>query len=168
MAPGRLQVPALAALGDGWGPGVDQALAPFLRTPRWPQGGHACLLSMGSWAHQGPRTRCRRRKAKLQEALEAVRAAFEPHPITPRLAPHVLAAWPAWATDRGTAFQRAASAVEGRNGVWSHRPHNPRGLPKPRYKGWPVGHPFDCHAADGTTPASRFFRRTLPEVFETV
>jgi hypothetical protein len=27
---------------------------------------------------------------------------------------------------------------------------------------------FDCRAADGTTPASRFFSRAFPGIFETV
>jgi Family of unknown function (DUF6399) len=120
------------------------------------------------WAHQVPRTRCRRRKAKLQEALGAVRVAFELHPMTRRLAPPVLAAWQAWAIDRVKAFQRASSAVEGRNGVLAQLHHNQRGLPKQRYKVWTVLHNFDCHAADGTTPASRFFRRPFPDLFETV
>ena len=120
------------------------------------------------WAPQVPRTRCRRRKAKLQEALEAVRVVFERHPITRRLAPPVLAAWQAWATDRVKAFQCASSAVEGRNGVLSQLHHNQRGLPKQRSKVWTVLHNFDCHAADGTTPASRFFRREFPDLFETV
>ena len=93
-----------------------QDLEPFLLSPRWQQWVHECLLPMVYWAHQVPRTRCRRRKAKMQEALEAVRAAFDQHAITQRLAPHVLAEWHAWATDRVKAFQRASSAVEGRNG----------------------------------------------------
>ena len=46
--------------------------------------------------------------------------------------------------------------------------HNHRGLPKRRYKVWTVLHNFDGRAADGTTPASRFFRRPFPELFETV
>src|SRR6266542_2128594 len=29
-------------------------------------------------------------------------------------------------------------------------------------------HNFDCRASDGTTPASRFFRRGFPDLFETV
>jgi hypothetical protein len=82
------------------------------------------------WATQVPRTRCRRRQGKLQEALEAVRASFVQHPITQRLAPHVLAEWQAWATDRVKAFQRTSSAVEGRNGLLSQLHHNQRGLPK--------------------------------------
>src|SRR3954463_16498067 len=46
--------------------------------------------------------------------------------------------------------------------------HNQRGLPKRRYKVWTIIHNFDCRAVDGTTPASRFFRQTFPDLFETV
>ncbi len=87
-----------------------------------------------------------------------MRAAFEQHAITQRLAPHVLAEWHAWATDRVKAFQRASSAVEGRNGFLSQMHHNQRGLPKQRYKVWTVLHNFDCRAADGTTPAVAVFQ----------
>ena len=31
-----------------------------------------------------------------------------------------------------------------------------------------VVHDFDCRAGDGTVPASRFFRRGFPDLFETV
>jgi Family of unknown function (DUF6399)/IclR helix-turn-helix domain len=164
----RKQIPALAALVDFWWQGVHQDLAPFLLTPRWQQWVHECLLPMVYWANQVPRTRCRRRKAKIQEAWEAVRVAFAQHPITQRLAPHVLAEWQAWATDRVNAFQRASSAVEGRNGLLSQLHHNQRGLSTQRVKVWTGLHNFDCRAADGTTPASRFFRRAFPDLFETV
>lgn len=168
MAKVRTQVPALAALVDCWWQGVHQDLEPFFLAPKWQQWVHECLLPMVYWAYQVPRTRCRRRKAKIQEALEAVRVVLAQHPITQRLAPHVLAAWQAWATDRVKAFQRASSAVEGRNGMLAQLHHNQRGLPKQRYKVWTVLFNFDCRAADGTTPASRFFRRTFPDLFETV
>ena len=164
----RKQIPALAALVDFWWQGVHRDLEPFLLSPRWQQWVYECLLPMVYWAHQVPRTRCRRRKAKLQEALAAVRTVFEQHAITQQLAPHVLAEWHAWANDRVKAFQRASSAVEGRNGFLSQMHHNQRGLPKQRYKVWTVLHNFDCRAADGTTPAVRFFRQTFPDLFETV
>ena len=168
MAKVRKQVPALAALIDFWWDGVRQDLEPLCLSPRWQQWVCERLLPMVYWAYQVPRTRCRRRKAKIQEALEAVRAAFERHTISQRLAPSVLAEWQTWATDRVKAFQRASSAVEGRNGFLSQVHHNPRGLPKQRSKIWTVLHNFDCRAADGTTPASRFFRRAFPDLFETV
>jgi hypothetical protein len=164
----RKQVPALAALVDFWWQGVQQDLAPFLLSPQWRQWVRECLLPMAYWAHQVTRTRCRRRKTKMQAAWESVRVAFTQHPLTQALTPHVLADWQAWATDRIQAFQRASSAVEGRNGYLSQMHHNHRGLPKRRYKVWTVLHNFDCRAADGTTPASRFFRRGFPDLFETV
>jgi hypothetical protein len=100
--------------------------------------------------------------------VEAVQDAFETHPFTQRLAPNVLADWQAWAAEYAKAFQRASSAVEGRNGYLSQMHHNHRGLPKRRYKVWTVLHNFDCRAADGTTPATRFFRQEFPDLFESV
>src|SRR5713101_838299 len=164
----RKQLPALAALVDFWWQGVAQDMEPLVLSPRWRQWVYEYLLPMVYWNHQVARTRCRRRKAKMQEALEEVRAAFARHAITQRLAPRVLGDWQAWATDRVNTFQRTSSAVEGRNGYLSQMHHNHRGLPKRRYKVWTVLHNFDCRAADGTTPVSRFFRRTFPDLFETV
>jgi hypothetical protein len=100
--------------------------------------------------------------------LEAVQDAFYTHAFTKHLAPKVLEDWLAWAAEQAKAFQRASSAVEGRNGYLAQLHHNQRGLPKHRYKVWTVLHNFDCHASDGTTPAARFFRRGFPDLFETV
>jgi hypothetical protein len=104
----------------------------------------------------------------MQRALAEVQATFTTHAMTQRLAPQVLAAWQAWATDEVKAFQRTSSAVEGRNGSLAQLHYNQRGLPKQRYKVWTALHNFDCRAADGTTPAARFFRRSFPDLFETV
>jgi hypothetical protein len=164
----RQQVPARAALGDFWGQGVWQDVEPLVLSPRWRQWVQEGLLPLVSWAQQVARTRCARRKATLGQARETVRTAFDTHVLTRGLAPQVLEAWCAWARRRVQAFARASSAVEGRHGSLSQMPHNHRGLPKQRSKVWPLLHNFDCRAADGTTLASRFFRRTLPELFETV
>jgi hypothetical protein len=126
-----------------------------------------CLLPLVYWDRRAAQTRCPRRKARIVQALEAVRTAFDTHAITQRLAPHVLADWQAWATERVNVFQRASSAVEGRNGYLSQMQHNQRGLPKQRYKVWTILHNFDCRAMDGTTPATRFFGRSFPDLFET-
>lgn len=164
----RKQVPALAALVDFWWQGVHQDLEPFLLSPRWRQWVHECRLPMVYGDYPVGRTRCRRRKAAMQAAWQTAQAAFDRHTITQRLAPHVLAEWQAWATDRVKVFQRASSAVEGRNGLLSQLHHNQRGFPQRRYRVWTVVHNFDGHAADGTTPAVRFFRRPFPDLFETV
>jgi hypothetical protein len=164
----RKQLPALAALVDVWWQGVQQDLEPLSLSPQWQQWVRECLLPMVYWDHQVARTRCRRRKARMLAAGEAVRAAWDQHVLTRRLAPHVLAEWHAWALQRTQVFQRTSSAVEGRNGYLSQMHHNQRGLPKRRYKVWTIIHNFDCRAVDGTTPASRFFRQTFPDLFETV
>src|SRR5262249_21785749 len=164
----RKQVPALAALVDFWWQGVWRDVEPFGLSPLWRQWVQEILLPLVYWEHQAAQTRCARRKAKLVQALEAVRPAFEMHTITQHLAPPVLVAWQAWAADRVKTFQRASSAVEGRNGYLAQMHHNHRGLPKQRYKVWAALHNFDGRASDGTTPAVRFFGRAFPDLFETV
>src|SRR4029450_5839479 len=126
------------------------------------------LLPLMYWQEQLSRTRCPEQKAQIARTLQAIQDAFERHPCTGRLAPAVLAGWKAWAGEHARAFQRASSAVEGRNGSLSQMQHNHRGLPTRRYPVWTVLHNFDCWAADGTTPASRFFRRSFPDLFESV
>ncbi len=72
------------------------------------------------------------------------------------------------AAAQAKALQRASSAVEGRNGSLSGMPHHQRGVPKGRYPVWTVLHNVDGRAAEGTTPAARFFRRGFPDLFEAV
>jgi Family of unknown function (DUF6399) len=164
----RKQVPALAALVDCWWQGVQQDLAPFLLSPLWRSWVHECLLPLVYGEHHAAHTRCARKKAKIRQTLEVVPATFHTPTITKQLAPSGLEEWKAWAMQRTTVLQRTSSAVEGRNGYLSQMHQNHRGLPRRRYKVWTIVHNFDCRAADGTTPASRFFRRTFPDLFETV
>ncbi len=164
----RKQLAGLSALVDLWWRGVWEDVQHVALTPMWTSWVAELLLPLMYWQRQVSRTRCPRRKAQLLQALEGVQDAFETHPITAQLAPEVLAGWKAWAAEHAKAFQRASSAVEGRNGSLSQIHHNQRGLPKRRYKVWTVLHNFDCRASDGTTPASRFFRREFPDLFETV
>ncbi len=126
------------------------------------------MLPLMYWQEQLSRTRCLAQKAQIAQALKTMQDAFKRHPCTGRLGPEVLAGWKAWAADHAKAFQRASSAVEGRNGYLSQMQHNHRGLPKRRYHVWTALHNFDCRASDGTTPASRFFRRGFPDLFESV
>jgi hypothetical protein len=164
----RKQLPDLAAVVDFWWAGVRRDVAHAALSPLWQQWAEEFLLPRVYWEHQVVHTRCPRRKAKLRQALEAMQGAFDQHALTQCLPLHALQAWYTWATHRVSAFQRASSAVEGRNGHLAQLHHNQRGLPKRRYKVWTVLHNFDCHAADGTTPAARFFRRPFPDLFETV
>ncbi len=104
----------------------------------------------------------------MPRVLEMVRAEFHTPGLTRCLPAQALQDWQAWATQQAYALPRASSAVEGRNGSLAGSHHQQRGLPTRRYKVWTVLHHFDTRAADGTTPAARFFRRSFPDLFETV
>jgi hypothetical protein len=164
----RKQLDGVSALVDLWWQTVRQDLAQMAMTPRWTQWVEDVLLPLMYWRAQLSRTRCPDQKAQIARALQTIQEAFARHPCTGRLAPEVLAGWQAWAGEHARAFQRASSAVEGRNGYLSQMQHNHRGLPTRRYQVWTVLHNFDCRAADGTTPAARFFRRAFPDLFESV
>ena len=162
------QLGGISALIDFWWRTVRQDLTQLAMTPRWSQWAEEALLPMAYWQEQLRRTRHREQKAQIAMALKALEEAFERHSCTRQLQPELLADWKAWATDHARAFQRASSAVEGRNGYLSQMQHNHRGLPARRYAVWTALHNFDCRAKDGTTPASRFFRRSFPDLFERV
>jgi hypothetical protein len=163
------QLAGLASVLDVWWQTVRQDMHHQITlTPMWMNWVEGHLLPLMYWQYQVSRARSRRRKAQLVQVLEAVHATFEAHPLTAQLTPEVLAGWKAWAAEHAKTFQRASSAVEGRNGSLSQMHHNHRGLPQRRYKVWSALHNFDCRASDGSTPASRFFRRDFPNLFETV
>jgi Family of unknown function (DUF6399)/IclR helix-turn-helix domain len=164
----RKQLAGISALVDFWWQTVHQDLAQMAMTPKWTQWADAFLLPLMYWQEQLRRTRCPGQKAQIALVLQAVEEAFARHPCTLKLTAEVLAGWKAWAGEHARAFQRASSAVEGRNGYLSQMQHNHRGLPLRRYQVWTVLHNFDGRAADGTTPASRFFRRSFPDLFESV
>jgi len=164
----RRQLAGVSALVDFWWQTVRQDLEQMAMPPRWTQWADELLLPLMYWQAQLCRTRCPNQKARIALVLQVVEEAFDRHPCTRQLAPDVLAGWKEWAGEHARAFQRASSAVEGRNGSLSQMHHNHRGLPMRRYQVWTVLHNFDCRAADGTTPAARFFRRAFPDLFESV
>jgi hypothetical protein len=164
----RKQLAGISALVDFWWQTVHQDLAQLTMPPKWTQWADELLLPLMYWQEQLRRTRCPAQKAQIALVLQAVAEAFARHSCTRQLKPEVLAGWKAWAAEHAKAFQRASSAVEGRNGSLSQMQHNHRGLPMRRYQVWTVLHNFDGRAADGTTPAARFFRRSFPDLFESV
>jgi Family of unknown function (DUF6399)/IclR helix-turn-helix domain len=162
------QLAGISALVDLWWQTVRQDLTQLAMTSRWTQWAEDVLLPLMYWQEQLRRTRHPVQKAQIALVLQAVEEVFERHPCTRQLKPELLAGWKAWAAEHAKAFQRASSAVEGRNGYLSQMQHNHRGLPMRRYQVWTALHNFDCRAVDGTTPASRFFRRSFPDLFESV
>src|SRR5215510_16287281 len=130
----RQQLAGVSALVDVWWQSGWHDVQPVAMTPMWQRWVDEHLLPLMSWQHPVSRTRCPRRKAQLVQALEAVQDTFDRHPITRQLAPDVLEGWKAWAVEHAKAFQRASSAVEGRNGALAQRHHHQRGVPKQRDK----------------------------------
>lgn len=164
----RTQLAGVSALIDFWWQTVWHDLEDMAMPPRWTPWVEEVLLPLRYWQEQLSRTRCPGQKAQIAHVLQAVQEAFARHPCTRQLAPEVLAGWQSWAGEHARAFQRASSAVEGRNGSLSQMQHNHRGLPTRRSQVWTVLHNFACRASDGTTPASRFFRQGFPDLFESV
>ncbi|MGE3540689.1 MAG: DUF6399 domain-containing protein [Candidatus Tectimicrobiota bacterium] len=162
------QLAGIAALVDVWWQTVRHDVTPLAMTPRGSQWAADVLLPLQYWHEPLRRTRHPGQKAQIARVLQAVAEAFARHPCTRQLTPEVLAGWQAWAAEHARAFQRASSAVEGRHGYLSQRQHNHRGLPTRRSPVWTVLHHFDGRATDGATPASRFFRRSFPDPFESV
>jgi Family of unknown function (DUF6399) len=161
----RKQLAGIAAVVNLWWQTVRHALTQLAMPPQWTQWAEELLLPLIYWHEQLRRTRCPGQKAQSARMLQTLEAAFERHPCTRQLPPEVLAGWKAWAAEHAKAFQRASAAVEGRNGSLGQMPHKHRGLPTRRSPVWTVLHNFAWRAADGMTPASRFFRRSFPDLF---
>jgi hypothetical protein len=133
LAKVRKQLAGISALVDvGWQT-VRQDLTPLAMTPRWTQWAEDVVLPLMYWHEQLRRTRHRGQKAQIARVLQAVAEAWERHACPRQLTPEGLAGWKAWAAEHVKAFQRASSAVEGRNGYLSQMQHNHRGLPIRRY-----------------------------------
>src|SRR4029453_12778434 len=66
----KKQLPALAALVDFWWAGVRQDLESAAISHPWQTWAQETLLPKVYWEHQVTRTRCTRRKAKMQQAMQ--------------------------------------------------------------------------------------------------
>lgn len=160
----RRQLAGVSVLIDVWWQTVWHDVEHMALTPRWTQWVEALLLPLRYWQAQRSRARCPDHKAQITQTLQAVQDACAKHPCTRQLAPEVLAGWTSWAGEHARAFQRASSAVAGRNDSLSQMQHTHRGLPRRRSQVWTVLHNADGRAADGTTPAARLFRRSFPDL----
>ena len=114
------------------------------------------------------KTRTPALKTAYQQAFRQAQAALLQHPLTATVTPLAFETYHAWASDLAGQFQRASSAVEGRNGYLSQLNHGARGTPPQRLKVMTVIHNFDLKRTDGTTAAERLFRTSFPDLFDWV
>ncbi len=89
-------------------------------------------------------------------------------PFTQKLKNAEIQRWRDWSTLMVSKFQRATSAIEGRNGYLSRLHHSGRGLSEKDLQVLTVIHNFELYRADGSTAAQRFFGKTFPPLFSWV
>jgi hypothetical protein len=162
----KRQIPGIAALVDAWWLGVEHRLAPLALdepTQSWLQ---QQLLPVVYWQAQVEKTKTPALKAAYQQAFRQAQAALLQHPLTATVTPSAFETYHAWASDLAGQFQRASSAVEGRNGYLSQLNHCARGTPPQRLKVMTVIHNFDLKRTDGTTAAERLFKTSFPDLFD--
>jgi hypothetical protein len=78
---------------DLWWAGGRQDLEAAAVSPLWGPWAQETLWPKGYGEHQGTRTRCARRKAKMPQALEVVSSVFATHALPRCLPPQALGAW---------------------------------------------------------------------------
>ena len=126
------------------------------------------LLPVLYWHQQMEKAQNRSLRRAYRKAWERALAACQAHPLTPALTQDQIQHWESWARWIVSKFQRASSAVEGRNGWLSQMYHNGRGLTPQRLKALTVIHNFELRRSDGTTAAERLFETSFPDLFEWV
>jgi hypothetical protein len=160
------QIPGIAALVDAWWLGVEHRFAALaLEQPlqRWLQ---QRLLPVVYWQTQVAKTKTPALKTAYEQAFRQAQAMLLQHPLTATVTPSEFETYYAWVRDLAGQFQRASSAVEGRNGYLSQHHHCARGIPTQRLKVMTVIHNFDLNRADGTTAAERLFGMSFPDLFD--
>lgn len=160
------QIPGIAALVDAWWLGVEHPITRLALDPPTQSGLPQQLLPVVYWQTQVEKTKTPALKAAYQQAFRQAQAALLQHPLTATVTPPTLETYSAWARDLAGQFQRASSAVEGRNGYLSQLHHGARGIPTQRLKVMTVIHNFDLKRTDGTTAAERWFRTSFPDLFD--
>jgi hypothetical protein len=124
------------------------------------------LLPVVYWHQQAERTQHSELKSIYNRAWEKALAIWEHHMLTLGTSHDEIHTWLAWAEWIASKFQRASSAVEGRNGQLAQMHHNGRGLTTRRLRSLTVIRNFDSRRRDGTTAAERLFQSQFPDLFD--
>ena len=124
------------------------------------------LLPVEYWYQQAEKAQNPELKKVYRAAYEKAHAAWREDPVTRDMPEEETERCRVWAEWMSAKFQRASSAIEGRNGCLSLMHHHGRGLSDRRLKTLTVLHNFDTRRGDGTTPAERLFETKFPDLFE--
>lgn len=162
------QIDALAAVVDVWWLWVEEYLEPYELDDDFSLWLRECLLPSIYWQVQAERTTQPTLKMCYQQATDQALAVLQHSALTANISSDDLEYWQPWAEWMVSRFQRASSAVEGRNGYLSQIHHSGRGIPPQRLQVLTVIHNFGLKRPDGTTAAQRLFGREFPDLFECV
>ncbi len=123
------------------------------------------LLPVIYWHYQMERTQHSELRKTYKKAWIMAFKQWKEHPLTLTISDSELQSWLSWGEWIVSKFQRASSAVEGRNGCLAQTYHSGRGLTARRLKALTVVHNFDLKRRDGTTAAERLFDIQFPDLF---
>ena len=160
------QLEAIAAGIDFWWAWVDASLLGKSLSVEADEWVRTALLPWLYWQAQRARTDHPDLKRLYKLLAEQAHDAFNVHDYTQQLGEDDLTQWRQWAQERIKTFQRASSAVEGRNGYLAQVYHTRRGLSDKRLKVLTIIHNFGLKRPDGTTAAQRLYRIEFPDLLE--
>lgn len=124
------------------------------------------LLPVIYWYKQMEKAQNPKIKKVYREAWEKALSTYHSHSMSNMISDDEMNEWLSWADWISGKFQRASSAIEGRNGYLSQMHHNGRGITSMRLKALTVIHNYDTKRRDGTTAAERLFDVKIPDLFE--
>jgi hypothetical protein len=160
------QVPEIATVVDLWWTWTAESLSPYGLPSELATWVCEIVLAEVYWRTQAERTSSSPLRQAYRVTHERAHERLLAHPLTTGLHPQEVRRWQNWAQWMVTKFQRASSAVEGRNSVLSRMNHAQRAIPLRRLKVLTVVHNFGLHREDGSTAAERFFGEPCPDLFE--
>jgi hypothetical protein len=127
-----------------------------------------CLLPEVYWSNLVSKTKNPDLNQIYQTAWKQAHQQLLTDSFTRKLKKKEINQWRDWSILMVSKFQRATSAIEGRNGYLSRLHHSGRGLEELDLQVLTIIHNYDLHRADGSTAAQRFFVRTFPPLFSWV
>jgi len=158
------QVGDIASLIDAWWLWVNKELDAVDQNQRtWLID---VLLPALYWKSQAEKTKSPEIKKEYLAAWKKAQIALGNNCLTQKLTAEEKSRWQSWGERMIAKFQRASSAVEGRNGFLSQMHHNGRGISGRRLKVLTVIHNFVIRRPDGTTAAQRLYETDFPDLFE--
>jgi hypothetical protein len=124
------------------------------------------LLPVIYWYQQMEKSQNHKMKKVYRQAWKKALLIYESHSLTHKILDDEMEQWLSWTDWISGKFQRASSAIEGRNGYLSQMHHNGRGITAKRLKALTVIHNYDTKRRDGTTAAERLFDTEIPDLFD--